>query len=610
MKLFKYFLILIFVFSFYLFVPKQTNAAICTGQQQCCEEGVRDQCNGGPNDGGDCSDTFDCFGSPCELGLYCVGGAADGGPRVQNCVDIGGGDCRPPIGTGCAPGETVVSDTCAWGCQDDGNCDPVESSLGYCSDCAAPPACNNDGTCDPGESSSCPDCDTSPPAGWGACGSCAMPGCQASLSRTDPNGICQCDPTGCGAGSGNPGCRIDLNGFPREIAVDETVATTWNFTGYDIDCTAGNFATLSSSDSTIVTGSISGNNNSCYWNNPRSGSMRGRSVGTAYLNIRGFVDGPYGSAICTRSKRINVTPPLPWWQVRGGGNVMVGNPSNPTARVGNKIPSTCGTTYPSCDPNFITDDPNSGTPGVVVAPGNSRFKTSGTTGANSREWKAGTSYSGEVVGTDFYFNLSASKTVGDPGPVINGGDIDPTNPANQNWIDENDVMWLKHQGDVNAKFLNYNGSKTVILVECGDLLIGNTAIPGNGRIHTNQPNSSFMMIVVGKCNDNTKGNVKIRHDVDEVDAVIVADGDVTVESEADCTALPNPIDDDNGLFFRGSLVAGGDIILNRDFCGKENPGDKGNEEEPTETFENMPEWDLFYPNSLTEKHLYWREIVP
>lgn len=630
---------------------KTVNAQTCGGILECCEAGYRDSCVGGPNDGAYCVDDDSCSpGGTCEYGGYCVDGANNGKTGwFSSCEVKGDGSCQAQIFT-CPPGITTLRNTCGWiYCDNDTVCEPTEGETSSnCADCpATPPASCTNNIQDGSETgvdcggAVCPACGGSG-GSWGSCGSCSIAGCGAAYSRLDPSNNCVCDPSGCGYNV-PAGATCALYASPVSVPVGQTVglsiemrfANVYGSSTVSGDCTTVDgdpvdwppfgLYLVGSSNLTVastpgnagfVCGPPSDGNSRVY-----SRNVRGESIGSTSIVVGGVVSGPGGCGVpdckCILYVPVTVTPPLPWWQVKNG-NVMVGAPAGANPAISNnagltsQIPATC--VSPGCNPNFIINDTDSNTPsGVAIAPGTAVFRAgSSTAKVNTRDWLARTHLTGDASSTDFYFNLADSKVV----YPIAGDVLDETiiDAARSNWVDDEDVAWLKKtNGDLEIRNLTVafdpstnTPRKVVVLIECGDLKIGELP-PGVGRLHVNDPNSEFVAIVVGKCSDGTKGKVTVRERVKEVDGIIIADGDVEVLSESNCTA---GTDDRNPLNFRGNLVAKGDINLNRDFCQKVNNGDDGNEDQPTETFENLEEWDLFFPTSLSEKHVYWREIAP
>lgn len=467
-----------------------------------------------------------------------------------------------------------------------------------------PPTCNNNGTCDSGENNSnCPgDCPASAPTtppGWGACGGCTANSCQTQYSRTDAGGNCVCDPTGCGYAPptpSDPRCVVQNNIGPTTFYAGQTGQVVSNVNYYD----GGTYSShnFTSSDQTVLQ-LVAGQNA----NGARTVLRKNVAAlvpGTSIFRTNVALSNGSPPS-CSRGRTITVLPVPSWWQVTGGGDVIV------EGDITSNIPESCTTDETAggtCRDEFIVEDTDSLKPGAVIYQGPATaldFRLTTSSGGNANigglagpSWTSNAAYTPVLYNYDYFEALSSGKTFVNTSGSINTGTI------NGATADADGYVWIKNVGDLQISSpINLAGTKAIIFVQDGDLII-------DSEIRLNNTATGFVMFVVGDDGTGTKGNIIIDPSVGNnslsattpnITGVFWADGQIS-------TGTDGPQSDTRKLIMYGSFAALRGFNLQRSLSSTDN------QTSPAEVFQYGPEFQLNFPQTLSSKRLIWREVAP
>jgi hypothetical protein len=286
-----------------------------------------------------------------------------------------------------------------------------------------------------------------------------------------------------------------------------------------------------------------------------------------------------GAQRCTDTAALDVTAPGPWWQVIDADVITDGD-------IISSIPLSCA--LDDCNPLFGLEGLG-GFPGVPIYGGSADF---GEGGISSTDWLANTqSLFSKIYGYSYFSRLVHSEVelIEIESNSVNGGFFTSGGVSSRGYVwyhfDGNTWGDLTITDDMNI----VSDRKVVLLVEGADLLI-------NGRINIQKKGDGFFMAIVGKKENETKGNILINasvvHDTKpELEGIFLAEGQFRTG------------EGDEQLHIRGMVAAYDGIVLERDLLGD-------NVDEPAEVFEFAPDFVLTFPRDLTFKRLRWKEVAP
>lgn len=527
-------------------------------------------------------------------------------PRL--CSDVNPpSECRTPCASGC-----IAGGACNWVVP------------------PPPPVCNNNGTCDTGEdNSNCPGDCSAPPVGWGACGSCSPSGCPGGQGQTCPVGDVGCNPSGCTCnpascgGNGSPPpppptCSIDSL-TPTTMYIGErtniVANTRW---GYLNDPGRLIFGAGYPTPNSVfcLTTSSTGAQLSCGTRQDNSpvymtiGTVA-YQPGTYNINMDMQVEDGSGTVTgsCTRTLSVTALAPPAWFQVRGAGDVIV------NGALESRIPNACTLAEGSgnCRDEFIVEDTNSGLPGILITPStavNPVLKLTGAGFANIGKpvaeggfgpaWVARPGTVTTSYNYSYFESLASGKTFfNNPDGLLQNIDLDTTQADQIPYRDTDGYIWIKATGNTmignnpgNAP-LNVANRKIVVFIDGNLTIDGAVNIGNNGFAAFIVSGNITVSPTVGASNNSsTAANIA---------GIYWADGQFATGTTG--------INDDKRLNLYGSFAALGTgftdaFLLQRDL------NDTDNKTIPAETFTFAPEYMVRFPQTLSDKHLVWREIAP
>jgi len=270
---------------------------------------------------------------------------------------------------------------------------------------------------------------------------------------------------------------------------------------------------------------------------------------------------------------VTVAGPSAWFQTLGAGDIVA------NGSISTNIPSTC--LDPDCSPQLIVADEDSGIPGVAIHKNN----LSVTPSVSVKNWAAQTAYAKDYS-YEYFESISSGKTFTVISNTLDTGLFNsvPADPLTG-------FSWLKASGDITINNpLNISNNKKAVIFVDGNLNI-------NNEIRMNSPETSFVMFVVRGdiIVDPSIGNNNANSNTPNISGIFWADGAFISNSDSPAS--------DTKLVVRGSVATNGGFSLQRDL---------GNDNQtfPAEVFIYAPEFQLNFPDTLSEKRLVWKEVAP
>lgn len=469
----------------------------------------------------------------------------------ERCGSWDGPRCDSPYGDGCEAGEGSCGTYC------------VEDPENACQVLNTPVDCTSEANGCSWTGTLIEDCSRS------SAGTCTLEAGSHTLYCWI-SGTPTPDPGGGGDPTPSPdGCTVDLVPSVSTISPTSVITLTANVnvTGGFVDQV--NFL---SNDTNVVTVSPASDTSPSYETN-----TTGQSTGTTTVRTDVIMS---GSSVCNDTASITVSDPGPWWQVINADVFSLGN-------LISGIPALCSG---GCSPIFDLDGPG-GFPGLPIYSGSYDFaEGSGQGTTSSTGWLAEATFNDSREYTYSFFDrrIPADATLNEiENPSITGTELSSGGTAFDGYY------WYHFDGDtygdltINSDVAIAGDRKVILFIESADLSIeGNVSIQSDGQ--------GFLLVIVGKTDTGTKGNINIGSSVTGIEGLFVADNAFSTGTAG--------ADADSQLVIEGSVGAYGGINLQRDL-----PDDS---QTPAEVFEYAPELMLLFPKSLSLERMRWEEVAP
>ncbi len=278
----------------------------------------------------------------------------------------------------------------------------------------------------------------------------------------------------------------------------------------------------------------------------------GGSSGTATITVNGLMGGVQK---CSTTFTVTNTITPAWWQVSGGDVITNGN-------LQSKVPAG----------QVFNADGSWGYPGNNMFGGTSTLNNGN---ASTQGWLGDINYQGKVYDSAYFNNILPSTIAVNSLPSVAAqSDFDGGTVASDGY------KWFRVNGNLTTNGnISIGGSNKIVLFVTGNLTInGNLTVANNGQ--------GFFMTIVG-------GDINVAPGVTAgastaLEGIFESDGDFNLGGGT------------NQLHIRGSVVAYGNVVLNR------NTGLVA----PSEIFEYAPDLIMLFPRSLVQDTFGWEEVVP
>ncbi|MBU0619165.1 hypothetical protein KKD62_02935 [Patescibacteria group bacterium] len=263
-----------------------------------------------------------------------------------------------------------------------------------------------------------------------------------------------------------------------------------------------------------------------------------------------------------------------WWQAE------IGDVHANGAGIRSEIPATCGDgSFEYCHPYILRNSDDSPPQQGLVTYSDGTVNYGGGDGEAESEWVANSSYNGGQRGYDYFWQLARDEEFDDDWSC-GGGEPDDSRS-----------LYTCNSADVsiNAEWSAFSGN-TVIYIggENDEDIDYDLEINENITLDTD----GFVAFIVS-------GDVTIAEDVTEIEAVIIADGTITVEGNGS---------DDFQFHGTGSFVSWSGFSFNRNL-GMNGPGGD-NRGDPAELFTYDPNIIRLAPDVLKRATYSWIEVAP